>query len=252
MIKINLLESVTDKQAGAVVAVERKVSSPTSRLLLMAVAVAFLLVAYVAFDIIGTKMEKAHAEEALAKQQEIAKQLEAALKEQKELEEKTKNITARIDAIKMLRATQAGPSAVLEALKERIVKYPGLFLVSVEQKNDQLTISGNSPDETVPTTFGRDLEFSDGLFSKFTIETQRKDNPFVIQPTDPSAPRAEIVDFTIRCAYTPQQANQQNGAGTTPPMNGANMPQPGVNHMPQPMAAAPAGAGIPPQVARNQ
>ena len=46
---------------------------------------------------------------------------------------------------------------------------PGLYLESVEQKGEQLTISGNSPDESVVTQFGRSLEFSGGLFSNLLM-----------------------------------------------------------------------------------
>ena len=45
MIKINLLNSVTERQGGAVVAVDRKVSSAASRIILMSVVVTVLLVA---------------------------------------------------------------------------------------------------------------------------------------------------------------------------------------------------------------
>lgn len=238
MININLLDSVTDRQGGAVVAVERRAADPNTRLMLMAIAVGVLALGLIAFDIINTAMNRTTAEQTLEEQKQIAVQYEAMLKEQNELNEKIKNITARIDAIKQLRSTQAGPSAVLEALKERVIKNPSLFLENVEQKGDQLTITGNSPDETVVTTFGRDLEFSNGLFSNLNIETQRKENPLAPPPTDANsnAPRPEIVNFTIRCSYTPSKnANNLNGA--TP----ANAPQP----------TAPAAGTTPPQVARN-
>ena len=39
MIKINLLDSVTERHSGAAVAVERKMSSPTSKFVLMSIAV---------------------------------------------------------------------------------------------------------------------------------------------------------------------------------------------------------------------
>jgi Tfp pilus assembly protein PilN len=252
MIKINLLESVTDRQNGAVVAVERKVASPMSRMLLMALAVAGLLIAVTAFDVISTQRAKAQAEQELDKQKQIATELEAVMKEQKELEAKINNIDVRISAIKKLRSTQAGPSAVLEALKERIAMTPGLYLESVEQKGEQLTISGNSPDESVVTQFGRSLEFSSGLFSNLNIETQRKESPVAVASTDGTAPRAEIVNFTIHCAYTPSKAGAvagQNGAVTA---NSPNMPQPPPSaNAPQAQnnAAAPSSA---PQVARKE
>lgn len=236
MIKINLLDSVTDRQGGTVVAVERKAADPMTRMMLMAGAVFVLMVGFIAFDIINTSMNRTAAEEALKEQQQIAVQYEAMLKEQNELNEKIKNINTRIEAIKALRSTQAGPSAVLEALKERIIKNPSLYLDSVEQKGGQLTISGNSPDETVVTTFGRDLEFSDGLFSNLNIETTRKENPNIpASTTNPEAPRPEIVNFVIRCSYTPTKGgNNLNGA--TP----ANAPQTTTTTAP-----------TPPQVAKN-
>lgn len=258
MIKINLLESVTDRQAGTVVAVERKVASPMSRLLLMSLAVAGLLLLYVAFDIISTQRAKANAEEELAQQKQIAVELEAMLKEQNELNLKIKNIDARIEAIKRLRSTQAGPSAVLEALKERIIMTPGLYLDSVEQKGDQLTISGNSPDESVVTQFGRSLEFSGGLFSNLNIETQRKDSPIQNASADPNAPKNQIVGFTIKCAYTPSKAGQagSSGGSTTVQANSQNMPQPSAPaqtaaNNPPANAPKPTGAN-PPQVAKKE
>jgi Tfp pilus assembly protein PilN len=233
MIKINLLESVTDKQGSAVVAVEKKVGSPMSRLLLMALTVTALTVAIIGWDVVSTQMAKADAERRLEEQKKIAAELEAVMKEQKELETKIANIDARIEAIKRLRASQAGPSAVLEAVRERIAMVPGLYLESIEQKGDQLTIKGNSPDESAVTQFGRSLEFSSGLFSNLNIETQRKEVG-ATQVSAPApgteAPKLEVVNFTIRTAYTP-------GKNPNDPQNGTQQ------------ASAPNGA---PQVARNQ
>ena len=257
MIKINLLESVTDRQNGAAVAVERKVASPLSRLLLMALAVTGLLIAVIAWDVISTQMAKTEAEKELENQKQIALQLEAVMKEQKELEAKINNIDVRINAIKKLRSTQAGPSAVLEALKERIAMNPGLYLDSVEQKGDLLTITGNSPDESVVTQFGRSLEFSGGLFSNLNIETQRRENPLAVSSPDSTAPKSEIVNFTIKCAYTPSKAKVSPPNGVTnanspnmpPPAAAAttsNPPQAANNSQPNP----PAGQN-PPQIAKN-
>lgn len=245
MIKINLLDSVTDRQAGATTAVDRKVSSPLSKLILMAVAVSALLIAVVGWDIISTSMAKTQAEKDLAEQQEIAKQLEAVMKEQKDLELKIANIDLRIGAIKKLRGSQAGPSAVLEALRERISMTPGIYLESVDQKGDVLTIKGSSPDESAVTRFGSSLEFSGGLFSNLGIETQRRDMPGVTPvANDPNAQVPQIVNFTIRCAYTPSKAgngnsNAQLTAGNTQP----GTPQP--NGQPALNAAAPQANGAP-------
>jgi len=247
MIKINLLHSVTERQGGAAVAVERKIASPMSRLLLMTLAVAFLLTAVVGWDIISTQMAKTEAERQLEEQKQIAAQLEAVLKEQKELEAKIQNIDLRIEAIKKLRASQAGPAAVLEAVNERIRMTPGLYLESVEQAGEQVTIKGNSPDEAAVTQFGRSLEFSGGLFSNLNIETQRKEiqNQQASAPAPGTeAPKVEIVNFTIRTAYTPEKAGAPKDAN---PTTAANMPQPQGGNQ----TAAQPEKSAPPQVAKN-
>ncbi len=255
MIKINLLDSVTERQGGAVVAVERKIGSPTTRMLLMAIAVGFLFLALTGGHFISVQMAKARAERELDEQKQIAAELEAVTKEMKDLELKIQNIDGRINLIKNLRASQAGPSAVLEAMRERIASVPGLYLESVEQTGDVLTVKGNSPDEAAVTQFGRSLEFSGGLFSNLNIETQRKEAPNQpqVSPANTDAPKLEIVGFIIRCAYTPSKAN---GAGKSSPTTAANNPPSQVtnpnqpNNLPKGNTSQSDGT-TPPQVAKN-
>jgi Tfp pilus assembly protein PilN len=252
MIKINLLNSVTERQMGTVAAVDRKVSSPTSRFVLMAVVVTILMGAIIGWDVVSTQMAKTEAERQLDEQKRISTELEAVQNEQKDLEAKIGNIDARINAIKKLRDSQAGPSAVLEALKDRILMTPGLFLESVEQTGEQMTIKGNSPDETQVTQFGRSLEFSNGLFSNLSIETQRADvqdqqappqkASTGTTPADPDAGKVHIVNFTIKCAYTPSKsaaaANSASPAQASAQTPGAPQPgqQPGQAAPPQQLA----------------
>lgn len=240
MIKINLLNSVTERQAGAVATVDRKVASPVSRLLLMSLAVLFMLLAVVAWDIISTQMAKNAAQAELEKQKAIAAELEVVMKEQKELEGKIAAIDARIEAIKMLRSSQAGPVAVLESMKERIAMVPGLYLQSVEEKEGKITIKGNSPDESVVTQFGRSLEFSSGLFTDLNIETQRQEvqnQAVAVNPTNPEAGKVQVVNFTITTKYSPEKA--AGAPGMQPTTASANTP------------GAPANPAAPVQVAKN-
>src|SRR5687768_2048771 len=160
MIKINLLNSVTERQGGAVLAVDRTISSSTSRLALMSIVVTALLAAVIGWDVISTQMAKTEAERQLHEQKRIAAELEVVMNEQKELEQRIASIDGRIEAIKRLRASQAGPSAVLDAMRERIAMVPGLFLQSIEQAADAVVLKGHSPDESQITQFGRSLEFS--------------------------------------------------------------------------------------------
>ena len=237
MIKINLLNSVTERQGGAILAVDRKVGSSGTRLLLMSLSVFFLLLAVVGWDVISSQMAKADMEKQLEEKKQIAAELEVVMKEQKELEDKIKSIDMRIEAIKRLRAEQAGPSAVLEALRERIAMVPGLYLQSVEQKGEQMEIKGNSPDESAVTQFGRSLEFSNGLFSNLNIETQRAEvqNQMASAPKNGAeAPKVNVINFTIKTAYTPSKANSGNNNALP-----TQAVAPGANPNPQAAAAQP-------------
>ena len=226
MIKINLLNSVTERQGGAVTAVDRKIASPASRLVVMSLVVVALLSAVIGWDIISTQMAKTEAERQLAEQKQIEADLAVVIAEQKELEQKIQNIDGRIEAIKKLRSSQAGPSAVLEAMRERVTMVPGLYLESVEQSGDQLTFKGNSPDEAQVTQFGRSLEFSNGLFSNLNIETTRAEIQNQAAPqkvnSTTEAPKLAIVNFVIKTAYTPSKAaGANNGLPTTAAAPGA-------------------------------
>ena len=219
MIKINLLNSVTERQGSTVMAVDRKVGSAGSRLLLLTLTVGFLLAAVIGWDVISTQMALADAERRFEEQKQIEKELEVVIKEQKELEEKIAAIDKRIQAIKKLRDEQKGPSAVLEAMRERIAMVPGIYLQSIEQKGEQVEIKGNSPDESQVTQFGRSLEFSNGLFSNLNIETKREEvqnqQTAAVQAGGKEAPKVNIVSFTVKAAYTPSKASSVNQAVPT-------------------------------------
>ena len=100
-----------------------------------------------------------------------------------------------------------------------------------------------TPEEQQVTQFGRSLEFSNGLFSNLNIETSRNDivNQNAPQTTGATAEasKVQIVNFTIKCAYTPSKApGSANSAPTT-----ASAQAPG--------APAPAKPTHPVQVAKN-
>src|SRR6185312_4169745 len=111
MIKINLLESVTDRPQG-VAAVEDKVASPRMQTLLMALTVFGLMFLAMGYDYVSSNMAHTSADQELQNQKRINAQMLAIQKEQMELEKKTKEVQARIDAIKKLRESQQGPTAL--------------------------------------------------------------------------------------------------------------------------------------------
>lgn len=201
MIKINLLESVTDRSGGVAV-VEDRVANPRAQTMVLALIVCGMLVLALGYEYMSSRSARDAAQKELEKQQQIASQMDAINKEQADIEKKTKDIQIRIDAIQKLRASQQGPGDVLRAIKERIDSVPGLYLENVENKNGDLVIKGGSPNEAAVTRFGQSLEFSSGLFSNLSIETERKTLDKVVSD-DPAAPKPEMVNFTIKCKYTP-------------------------------------------------
>jgi Tfp pilus assembly protein PilN len=222
MIKVNLLDSVTER-ASSVAAVEEKVANPAARFWILGGAVFVLLGMGMLFDYVSASASKARADEELVKQQQIAAQMAAVNKEQAELEQKLKSINTRIDAIKKLRAAQQGPVGLLSELNSRIPTDPDFRLETVEQKGGDLIIEGQSPNEYAVTAFGRSLEFSNGLFQSVSIEAERKEvdvkaEDLLGQTYDVDLTlKPEVFRFKIKCKYgAPPPAPPAPGQPATP------------------------------------
>jgi len=214
VIKVNLLESITDRPTS-VAFVEDKVSSTRTQTLLLALTVVALLVLGVGYDYVSANAQFQSATNELEKQRRINDQMNVVKREQSELEKKIADINFRIDAIQKLRSSQQGPSGVLAELKARFDGVPGLYLKSVEQKDGELVIRGESPNEAAVTRFGQSLEFSSGMFTNLNIETLREvasgaksgtGAKAVAKAADGSMPEAEVVSFTIKCTYAQTKA----------------------------------------------
>jgi Tfp pilus assembly protein PilN len=223
MIKINLLESVTDRPQG-VALVEDKVSSPRIQTLLLALTVFALMALGMGYDYVSSHMARTAAQKELDNQKRINQQMLAIQKEQMDLEKKSQEVQARIDAIKKLRESQQGPSAVLQEIKARFDAVPGLYLTSIENKDGEVTIKGQSPNEYSVTKFGQSLEFSNGLFSNLNIETQREVAKQSTSPSGTPAPavndasvlQPEIVVFTVKASFGASKPQQQSQAVPAP------------------------------------
>jgi len=223
MIKINLLESVTERPKG-VAAVEEKVASPRIQTLLLGLTVFGLLVLGVGYDYVSSQTAYSAAQRELENQRRINQQMLAVQKEQMELEKKAQDIQTRIDAIKKLRESQQGPSAVLQEIKARFDAVAGLYLKSIEQKDTELTIKGESPNEYSVTRFGQSMEFSNGLFNNLNIETVREaakesnasnSTATPAKDANENAPKPEVVSFVVKCNYSsakPQSPTQPQPA----------------------------------------
>jgi Tfp pilus assembly protein PilN len=217
MIKINLLDSVTDRPKGAAL-VEEKVTNPRVQTLLLALTVFGLMGLGMGYEYVSTNSAHSAAQVELANQKRINEQMQAVQREQAELEKKAQEVQARIDAIKRLRESQQGPSAVLQEIKARFDAVPELYLEAIEQNNGEVTIKGISPNEYAVTKFGQSLEFSGGLFNNLFIETQMQaakqtqsaaGGPATAGPTE-----VPVVAFTVKASFGPakQQQTAQNPA----------------------------------------
>jgi Tfp pilus assembly protein PilN len=217
MIKINLLESVTDRPQG-VAAVEDKVASPRMQTLLLALTVFSLMLLGMGYDYVSTNMAYTAAQKEVENQRRLNQQMQAIQKEQMELEKKSKEVEARINAIKKLRESQQGPSAVLQEIKARFDAVPGLYLTSIENKDGEVTIKGVSPNEYAVTKFGQSLEFSNGLFSNLNIETQREMAKLTVAAagtaaaaaaTDAKTAQPEVIVFTVKASFGSAKKDSQ-------------------------------------------
>ncbi|HXD31823.1 MAG TPA: PilN domain-containing protein [Pyrinomonadaceae bacterium] len=224
MIKINLLDSITDTPRGAAM-MEEKVTSPLIQTILLAVTVVGLLVLGAGYDYVSANSAHASAQVELEKQQRINREMLAVNKEQEELQAKTRDIQVRIDAIQKLKAEQKGPGFVLRDITERFNSIPGLYLKSIAQKGTEITIKGESPNEQSVTKFGQTLEFSSGLFTDLHIETVRefakvgagpKNGDQAAAPAEGDLARPEVVSFVVKCNYTGAVKKDQPNQPATP------------------------------------
>jgi Tfp pilus assembly protein PilN len=217
VIKVNLLESITDRSVG-VAFVEDKVSSARTQTFLVALTVMALLILGVGYDYVSTSRKHKDAVQELDRQTRINSQMNAVKKEQGELEKKIADINLRVQAIQKLRASQQGPSAVLEEIKLRFDSVPGLYLRSIEQKESEIIVKGESPNEAAVTRFGQSMEFSSGLFTNLNIETVREtlkvtggsSSTPATAAAGSALPQPEVVAFTIKATYGRNNNNQQN------------------------------------------
>jgi Tfp pilus assembly protein PilN len=233
MIKINLLDSVTDRARG-IVDVEKEVGRPRTQTALIAGVAGFLLLAACGFDYWSTNRKYNRLQDELAEQQRIAAQVKQIKDEKDQLEKKKKAVESRIEAIQRLRDGQKGPVAVLEEIRDRINNMPGLYLKSIEQKGTSLIIEGSSSEEDTIVRFGRSLEFSSGMFTGLTIETQKTvPTETNVSTGAPVAAGPAYTNFTVRCNYIPPgskpEGNGVPNGNVAPVASGAVNPAPAAN-----------------------
>lgn len=224
MIRVNLLEGTAEQR----VSVQRtKVAARRGQQLFMLAAALVIFLLVIGLDHLWTKNAHARATEALKVEEEEAKKLEADIKRKNDLENEMKQIEERIKVIQQLRAEQKGPVAMLNAINERMPGGSADFkLTGINQKGNALTIVGTTSDDRVVSSFVKQLEFSNGLFTNLSFSVTGREmkaeeaasaekQPEKDKKGD-SAEKVErkdddhMYEFKITCAY-----NKPRAAGET-------------------------------------
>ncbi len=217
MIKVNLLQNTVERTS--VEAVETAIGSQGARQVVLVFIVLAACIGACVLDYIMTVRANTKVKEELAVEEKTAAQLQDLSKRVTELQNKNKAVEDRISAIQKLRAEQVGPVRLLQVVDMRMPVDKDFRLTSIKQdKDSMILINGYSPSEAKVTEFAKNLEFSNGLFSRFSITTKRLPNPEkkgvgskeLADKTD-----NETVDFTIKCLYD-SQTLLANNSGATP------------------------------------
>ncbi|HXG68686.1 MAG TPA: PilN domain-containing protein [Blastocatellia bacterium] len=167
MIRVNLLEGTAEQRVSIQ---KTKVAARRGQQLFMLAAALVIFAAAIGVDHLWTNNAHARAQEELKVEEEMAKQLEADIKRKNDLENEMKQIEERIKVIEQLRAEQKGPVAILNAINERMPGGTADFkLTGITQKGNTLTIVGTTADERVISSFVKQLEFSNGLFTNLSF-----------------------------------------------------------------------------------
>lgn len=242
MIKINLLQSAVENTNLDVV--ENAISNRGTQqtLLLLIASGACVLAMFLDFYI--TRRDHSRVKTEVDTEQATADRLQQVTKQAKDLQDKNKSVEERISAIMRLRSEQTGPLRLLQMVDGKLPANNSVRLVSVKQetnnkpepkdpknaepkeaKADLFIINGYSPNEADVIAFAKNIEFSDGWFSKFTVDTRRVVNPdFKEQGKDSAAAKKtdgkipkDAFQFVIKCTYNPQNILVNGNSNTTPP-----------------------------------
>jgi Tfp pilus assembly protein PilN len=184
----------------------------------------------IGIDHLWTRNAHAEAKAELDVEQEKAKELEADIKRKEELENELKQAEERIKVIKQLRAEQKGPVAMMSAINERMPGGQADFkLLSVTQKGNRLQVVGTSTDQQVIANFSRQLEFSNGLFTKLMLSVESKEVKAEQLAADPDrkvdgggGESIRVFQFTIDCDFNKPRAEggESNEAPAKEPAKG--------------------------------
>lgn len=252
MIKVNLLNSAVENTNLDVVESAISNKSTQQTLLLLIATGACVLAMLTDFYIV--RRDHSRVDEETKVEQATFDRLQPVIKQAKDLQDKNKAVEERINAIMRLRSEQTGPLRLLQLVDGKLPADNLFRLTSVKQeggangdtkdktnKDETFVISGYSPNEAQVTAFAKNIEFSDGWFTKFTVETRMVANPELQDEAKTAQAKGaaskpgeskiakEAVQFNIRCAYSPQNllvnpATPNNQAGTPTPAKQAPAP----------------------------
>jgi Tfp pilus assembly protein PilN len=201
MPKINLLQQASSEPSGRK---DSPISAQTGQLIAMIVVVVLGVVAWIVYVWYTTDLENRRVKEDLANEQKVAAELAKLKEDADKLQKQITLVENRVKVIKQLRAEQRGPVAVLSSINDHIPT--GVNLDGITQRGNAMTITGNTTTEALITSFAKDLEFSQGLFTNVDPQIEAV----------PATPTSEAISkFTIRCVYNPPVAAPKPAEGQT-------------------------------------
>ena len=247
MIKVNLLNSAVE--ATNLDAVESAISNRgTQQTLLLLIALGACLLG-IATDFFITRQDNSRIKTEVEAEQVRSDQLVQITKQVTEIQVKNKAVEDRINAIMRLRAEQTGPLRLLQLMDgkipdDKMFRLTGITQEKSAEKGEAISIMGYSPNEAQVTAFAKNIEFADGWFTKFSVETNRTVNPENIEAgkavpapvakgaavpepkTKAAALPKEIVQFIIHCTYEPQNLLVNPGSAQPNRAQPASSPSP--------------------------
>ena len=201
MPKINLLQQATTESSGSK---SSPINGQIAQLIAMVAVVVVGVAIWLGYVWYTTNLENKRVKDELAQEMRIEQELKKLKEDADNLQKRIVLVESRIKVIKQLRAEQRGPVGILSKINDYIPT--GIFLDSITQRGNGMTIVGTTSVETLIATFSKDLEFSGGIFTGVDVQTEQ----VAATPTVEAATK-----FTIRCTYNPPVAAPSPDANQT-------------------------------------
>lgn len=197
MIRINLMGAAVKRPKAKALPEGMAISAPPALMIGIGLIVAALL-ALVGNYVYVARQSSVLGAQLVAAQQE-AQRLQAVRREFQENTQRRQLLTQRIGVINDLKQSQAGPTALLAALRRSVDATPSVWLTAVTNKGGDLQIAGSALDLTAVANLMTAMNHT-GYFREVNLhssdqQTGRDSNPF--QFTLTATPESALPDAAV-------------------------------------------------------